>query len=75
MDLEGPVLTCTRHRDLVSRAARDIDRAEQVVTDGLPAEILAVEIRSALARIDELTGRETVPDVLDEIFASFCIGK
>jgi len=75
VDLEGPVLTCMRHRDLVSRAVRDIDRAEQVVTDGLPAEILAVEIRSVLARIDELTGRETVPDVLDEIFASFCIGK
>ena len=26
-------------------------------------------------RLIELTGRETVPDVLDEIFASFCIGK
>jgi tRNA modification GTPase len=75
VDLEAPVLTCARHRDLVSSAAGDIDRAGQVLRDGLPAEILAAEIRSALARIDELTGRETVPDVLDEIFASFCIGK
>ena len=72
VDLEGPVLTCTRHRDLVSRAMDDIDRA---IREDLPAEILAAEIRSSLASIDELTGRETVPDVLDEIFSSFCIGK
>jgi tRNA modification GTPase len=75
VDLEGPVLTCTRHRDLVSRAADDIDRATSAMRDGLPVEILAAEIRSSLAHIDELTGRETVPDVLDEIFSSFCIGK
>ena len=75
VDLEGPVLTCLRHRDLVSRATSDIDRAAQAVRDGLPAEIVASEIRSALSRIDELTGRETVPDVLDEIFSRFCIGK
>ncbi len=75
VDLEAPVLTCVRHRDLVSRAGRDIDGAGQALRDGLPADILASEIRSALCRIDELTGRETVPDVLDEIFSSFCIGK
>lgn len=75
VDLEAPVLTCLRHRDLVSRATRDIDRALLAIRDGLPAEILAAEIRSGLSRIDELTGRETVPDVLDEIFSSFCIGK
>jgi tRNA modification GTPase len=75
VDLEGPVLSCTRHRDLVSRAAGDLEKARQIVRDGLPAEILASELRSALSRIDELTGRETVPDVLDEIFSRFCIGK
>lgn len=75
VDLEAPLLSCSRHRDLVSSALEDIDRAGRALDDGLPEEILAAELRSALGHVDALTGRDAVPEVLDEIFSRFCIGK
>lgn len=39
------------------------------------AELAAEEVRIAVAALDGLLGRIDVEDVLDEVFASFCIGK
>ncbi|MGH7724208.1 MAG: tRNA uridine-5-carboxymethylaminomethyl(34) synthesis GTPase MnmE [Candidatus Eiseniibacteriota bacterium] len=40
-----------------------------------PGEIVAGEIRVALAALGEVTGEAVAPDLLDRIFARFCIGK
>jgi tRNA modification GTPase len=39
------------------------------------AEIVAVELRSAMRWLDELIGKIDVEDLLGEIFSKFCIGK
>jgi tRNA modification GTPase len=41
---------------------------------GLP-ELQAEEVRLALHALGRLTGRVDVEEVLDRIFAGFCIGK
>jgi len=38
-------------------------------------ELVATELREALLFLDQLVGRIDVENLLDEIFASFCIGK
>ena len=38
-------------------------------------EVIAEEIRQALQRIGELTGAVSSAEILDGIFARFCIGK
>ena len=38
-------------------------------------EIIAVDIRLALDHLGEITGETTSEDVLNHIFANFCIGK
>jgi tRNA modification GTPase len=38
-------------------------------------EVAAEDVRSALRALEGLVGRVDVDAVLDEIFASFCIGK
>lgn len=38
-------------------------------------ELLAIHLRAALAALGKITGRTVQPDVLDHIFAKFCIGK
>ncbi len=39
------------------------------------AELLAVELRAALAALGELTGQVVADDVLSAIFRRFCVGK
>ncbi len=56
-----------------------IQRAlEALGVDGLAeveAELVARQLREALSAIDELSGRQVGENVLEEIFAGFCIGK
>ncbi len=74
-DPGSAVLACVRHRDLVGTAAQDISRTLAALASGTSSDVLAGEIRTALSRLDELTGREAVPELLDAIFGRFCVGK
>ena len=38
-------------------------------------DLLAINIRSALHYLGEITGDITTEDILDQIFGKFCIGK
>ncbi len=70
------LITRERHRAAVVRALGALDLAESEVVSGHGREELAAEeLRSAIRALDSLVGRVDVEDLLDEIFASFCIGK
>jgi tRNA modification GTPase len=38
-------------------------------------ELIALELRAALAQIGEMTGTIVTNDLLDRVFSRFCIGK
>ncbi|MCI6287553.1 MAG: tRNA uridine-5-carboxymethylaminomethyl(34) synthesis GTPase MnmE, partial [Lentisphaeria bacterium] len=63
-----------RHAELLQEALADLLRAEQEVGNE-SWELAAFCIREALAALGTVTGEEIAPDVLDEIFSRFCIGK
>jgi tRNA modification GTPase len=64
-----------RHAEALGRARAALARAAAVARDGLPGELVALELREGLAAIGEVTGREVGEDLLDRIFSRFCIGK
>ncbi len=64
-----------RHVEALERARAALGRAGAAARDGLPGELVALELREALAAIGEVTGREVGEDLLDRIFSRFCIGK
>ncbi len=51
-----------------------LDQAEAAFIDG-DFEIAAAELAEASVKIGEITGRSVAPDILDNIFHKFCIGK
>lgn len=59
----------------LEKAAESLIRARDGLRGGLPPELAALEIREALDALGEITGRTTTEDVLERIFANFCIGK
>lgn len=64
-----------RHRLGMEAAVRYIQSARELIESGAPEEVVALEIRSATTSLEALVGRVGVEDLLDEIFASFCLGK
>lgn len=65
-----------RHRLAIVRAVDALEQARiRIVQDAERAELAAEEIRLAIRALDSIVGRVDVENILDEIFASFCIGK
>jgi tRNA modification GTPase len=66
-----PPLTQARHRAALQEAAARLAGAR---TADLP-ELRAEDLRLALRALGRITGAVGVEDILDTLFARFCIGK
>ena len=64
-----------RHAEAIGRARAALARAAAAAGERLPGEIVALELREALAALGEVTGRSVDEDLLDRIFSKFCVGK
>jgi len=70
----GPPALLSRERDLVALAAAQ-DAVERFLTEGATDEIAAEHLRQASLALERLLGRIDTEQVLDRLFAAFCIGK
>jgi tRNA modification GTPase len=80
LDAEGAVASGSlvnnlRQQQHVLEALSALDAATTVNSDGLPHEVLLLELHTALRSLDALTGTTTSDDILARIFSTFCIGK
>lgn len=73
---EGALVTNRRHVDAIRTAAQElVSAAEGLAADQSP-ELLVVSLTEAIGSLDTITGRQGLDeDVLDAIFATFCLGK
>jgi tRNA modification GTPase len=70
------VATRVRHKHAMQAGLEALERSSGLLPMGEDsAELAAEEVRSAIRALDSLVGRIDVENVLDEIFASFCLGK
>ncbi len=70
------VATRLRHQQAMERGHAALGAVLGLLPEGEDtAEIAAEELRSAIRALDSLVGRVDIENVLDEIFASFCLGK
>jgi len=65
-----------RHRIAILRALSALETAKSELSYGIErSELAAEELHTAIRALDSLVGRVDVEQILDEIFASFCLGK
>ena len=70
-----PVLTRRRHAEGLRVARTEIEAFRRALAEGLPPEIASTHLRPAETALEELLGVISVEDVLDAVFAEFCVGK
>lgn len=68
-------ITSVRHRDALEKAAASLENAKGAINEGLGGDFAAVDLRAALNYLGEIIGLTTPDDILNNIFANFCIGK
>jgi tRNA modification GTPase len=73
-DLE-PALTRERHRTALVRAQEALAQAGPHLGRRGDAVLAAHHVREATTALDELLGAVDIEEVLDRVFASFCVGK
>ncbi|MBK9140018.1 MAG: tRNA uridine-5-carboxymethylaminomethyl(34) synthesis GTPase MnmE [Verrucomicrobia bacterium] len=64
-----------RHEDALRRAAAALEPARQALRAGVPLDLVALDLRTAVNAVGEIVGQTATEDLLDSIFRQFCIGK
>lgn len=72
---EAPLVTRRRHARALEQARAAIVEFRESRAQGNPPEIAATHLREAVHALEELLGAVTTEDVLDALFATFCVGK
>jgi tRNA modification GTPase len=75
IQVEAPILANERQRALVAAAVESTEAALEAVRSRVGEELVCEDVRAAANSLGRITGEELAPDVLDEIFSRFCIGK
>ena len=72
---EDGFITSLRHEQLLRESIAALEQAVVAVRNLIPHEMLLLDLYGALRPIDAITGATTADDILNRIFATFCIGK
>lgn len=69
------LVASARQRDDLQRAGAALLRAQEAAAAGAGGELVAADLRAAVTHLEEIVGIVAGDDVLNRIFAHFCIGK
>lgn len=72
---DNPLVINVRHRDCLRRAVEACQRARGALQEHTAPEYVALDIKDAVQAVGEIIGAVGVEQVLDSVFAQFCIGK
>ncbi|HWV67379.1 tRNA uridine-5-carboxymethylaminomethyl(34) synthesis GTPase MnmE [Chitinophaga sp.] len=75
VNTEDTIITNARHHAALQEVLKSLLDVKQGMDNGLPGDLLALDIRLCLHYLGEITGEVTNEDRLDYIFSKFCIGK
>ena len=70
-----PVVTRARHRAALERALGELEAFWAARQAGVDAAAAATHLHAGVLALDDLIGAVTPEDVLDRVFAAFCVGK
>lgn len=69
------VVSNIRHKSLIDKAVDSIEKAMEAIDEGIPVDLISVDIKDAWRYLGEITGDTVEEDIITEIFSRFCIGK
>jgi tRNA modification GTPase len=72
---EASFVDNARQAEALRQANTHLRAAYRTVEDGMSADFIVIDLRSAWEKLGEITGETVGEDIIDQIFSQFCIGK
>ncbi len=69
------VITNIRHKNLITKAIESVKKTKETIENQMPLDIIAIFIKDILEDLGNITGEVVTENIIDEIFAKFCLGK
>jgi tRNA modification GTPase len=69
------LVTNIRHIDALKRSKKCLWDGLDAINQGMPIDLISIDIRNALKQLGEITGDTVDDDIIDRIFSAFCVGK
>lgn len=69
------LITNIRHKNLISDTISNLEKTEETIKQNMPLDIIAIFLKDILSSLGKITGEEITEDIINEIFAKFCLGK
>lgn len=69
------VITNIRHKNLIHQAIEHVKKANEAILSQVPLDMIAIFIKDILEDLGNITGDVVTEDIINEIFARFCLGK
>lgn len=72
---DSAIVSNIRHKSLIDKAHESIKKAIEAIDEGIPLDLISVDIKDSWRFLGEITGDTVEEDIITEIFSRFCIGK
>ena len=69
------IVTNSRHKNLINKALENTKLALETLDNDMPLDIIAIYIKEILEDLGLITGENVSENIINEIFAKFCLGK
>ncbi len=72
---DGGLITNIRQSETLKQTAERLELAAEHLKAGFSPDAVVYDIEGAIESLGELTGQSVQNDIVDHIFANFCVGK
>lgn len=72
---DDPIISNVRHISLLKQVRQNLESALESMAMGMSVDIVAIDLKDALDNLRKITGQSLGDDIIDQIFANFCLGK
>lgn len=72
---DGGLITNVRQAEILSHTAQNLEQASRQLAAGFAPDAIVYEMEQAIDSLGHMTGERVQEDIVDHIFANFCVGK
>ncbi len=72
---DSNAITNLRHKETLTKAYSSLSSAIDALINFVPYDIVSIDLTDCASHLGEITGKTVSDEIVDKIFARFCLGK